>query len=675
MNQYRGNNGDGTFNHNYNWFNASGPCSTAPCDTNGHGTHTMGTMAGDDGAGNQIGVAPGATWIAANGCCPSDAALVASGEWMLAPTDLSDGERPTPAKRPNIVNNSWGTIVPSNAPFMEDISIAWAAAGIFGVFSNGNSGPTRDQRLPRQPDRELLGGRLRHRQRHRGFSARGAGQDGETKPNISAPGVNVRSSLPGSTYGAFNGTSMAAPHVAGTVALLWSAAPALVGDIDATRALLDGSATDTSNAACGGTADDNNVWGEGRLDAMALMESAPIGDTGILTGTVTESGSGDPIAGAEVAVDGEIDRTVTTDATGAYSVTLPVGDYSVTASAFGYIAQTTTAIITVDQTTTQDFALEAAPSVSVSGSVKDGSGHDWPLYAKVDVTGPAGDTWTEPATGEYSLTLPAGATYTVTVTSDYPGYLSETREITVGDADVIQDYELQVDSATCAAAGYQFDTAGVTESFDATTTPPGWTVVDDIGNGQVWRFDNPRGRSNLTGGQGNFAIMDSDFYGGAGTQNASLVSPVVDMSALAAARGRLLAGLQQPRGLRRRRREHRRRGDLGDGPAPDDRRCAVRVRTSSSCRWRPASPTSRSASTTTRRTSTGGGRSTTCSSATAPVTRSVVAWSSETSGAPAARASTVPPSPAWTSPTRTRPARRLRTTRRSTTVSTGCSRP
>lgn len=57
VNQYRGNNGDGTFDHNYNWFDAAGTCGSAPCDTNGHGTHTMGTMAGDDGAGNQIGVA------------------------------------------------------------------------------------------------------------------------------------------------------------------------------------------------------------------------------------------------------------------------------------------------------------------------------------------------------------------------------------------------------------------------------------------------------------------------------------------------------------------------------------------------------------------------------------------------------------------------------------------
>ena len=72
VSQYRGNNGDGTFTHDYNWFDASGTCGGAPCDNDGHGTHTMGTMVGDDGAANQVGVAPGAKWIAANGCCPSD---------------------------------------------------------------------------------------------------------------------------------------------------------------------------------------------------------------------------------------------------------------------------------------------------------------------------------------------------------------------------------------------------------------------------------------------------------------------------------------------------------------------------------------------------------------------------------------------------------------------------
>ena len=167
VNQYRGNNGDGTFNHNYNWFDAAGSCATAPCDNNGHGTHTMGTMVGDDGGANQIGVAPGAKWIAANGCCPSDEALIASGEWMLAPTDL-DGREPRRQKRPHIVNNSWGSQVPSNDPFMEDVQEAWAASGhLRHLVQRQQRTGLPDERLTRQPDPELLGRRLRRQQQDR----------------------------------------------------------------------------------------------------------------------------------------------------------------------------------------------------------------------------------------------------------------------------------------------------------------------------------------------------------------------------------------------------------------------------------------------------------------------------------------------------------------------------
>ncbi len=118
--QYRGNLGGGTFDHNYNWDDPSNVCgnpSLAPCDNNGHGTHTMGTMAGDDGnpGTNQIGVAPHVKWIAAKGCESSScstAALLASGQWVLAPTDLS-GENPRPDLRPDIVK---ATTSPATAP-------------------------------------------------------------------------------------------------------------------------------------------------------------------------------------------------------------------------------------------------------------------------------------------------------------------------------------------------------------------------------------------------------------------------------------------------------------------------------------------------------------------------------------------------------------------------------
>ncbi|MFI7489957.1 S8 family serine peptidase [Micromonospora echinaurantiaca] len=534
VNSYRGNNGDGTFDHNYNWFNAAGTCAT-PCDGDGHGTHTMGTMVGSDGA-NQIGVAPEVRWIAANGCCPSDAALVTSGQWMLEPTDLN-GQNPDASKRPNIINNSWGTRLPSNDPFMEDVTLAWKESGIFGVFSNGNSGPgCQTSGSPGSLVSNYSSGAYDVNNNIASFSARGAGQNGETKPNISAPGVNVRSSLPGSGYGAISGTSMAAPHLAGTVALLWSAAPALVGEVDATRALLDNTAIDSADAQCGGTTDDNNVFGEGRLDALALLNAAPIGDTGTLAGTVTDAATGAPIADATVTVTGPAERQLTTGADGRYSSLLPVGDYQVAVAAFGYQSQTVPATVTQNATTTLNVALSAVPSVTVSGSVTDGSGHGWPLYAKVTVQGPSGvSDYTTPTNGRYSFTLPAGATYTLKVESQYPGYQTVTKEVVVGSGNVTANIAVPVQTNACTTApGYTFGSDGVYETFDGTGVPAGWSVVDHAGTGQVWKFTDDGNRGNLTGGTGNFAIIDSDEYGSGGRQDSSLVSPVVDLTDVAA---------------------------------------------------------------------------------------------------------------------------------------------
>ena len=531
VNSYRGNNGDGTFDHNYNWFNAAGTCAAAPCDSNGHGTHTMGTMAGADGA-NQIGVAPEVKWIAANGCCPSDAALISSGEWMLQPRDLN-GQNPDASKRPNIINNSWGTTLPSNAPFMEDVTLAWTASGIFGAWSNGNSGPgCQTSGSPGSLVSNYSVGAYDINNNIASFSARGAGQNGVIKPNISAPGVNVRSSLPGSGYGTANGTSMAAPHLAGAVALLWSAAPALVGEVTATSALLNGTAIDKADSQCGGTPANNNVYGEGRLDALALLDAAPIGDTGTLAGTVTNAGNGAPIAGATVALTGPASRQLTTGSDGKYSSLLPVGDYQVAVSAFGYETKTVTATITKDATTTTNVALAAVPSVTVSGTVTDGSGHGWPLYAKVTVEGPSGvSDYTTPANGQYSFDLPSGSTYNVKVEAQYPGYQTVTKEVVVGSSNVTHNVAVPVNTNACTTApGYRYGSDGVYETFDGSTVPSGWSVVDHQGNGQVWQFTDRGNRGNLTGGSGNFAIIDSDNYGSGNRQDSSLVSPVVDLT-------------------------------------------------------------------------------------------------------------------------------------------------
>ena len=146
---YRGRQPDGTFDHNYNWFDPQ-QATNAPTDQSGHGTHTMGTLVGaGDGTLDQpaIGVAPGATWITAQGCegdiC-TDADLIAAAQWLLAPTRL-DGSAPRPDLRPMIVNNSWSGA--GGQTWYAGYIAAWRAAGMFPVFAAGNTGAMPNQLL------------------------------------------------------------------------------------------------------------------------------------------------------------------------------------------------------------------------------------------------------------------------------------------------------------------------------------------------------------------------------------------------------------------------------------------------------------------------------------------------------------------------------------------------
>jgi subtilisin family serine protease len=376
--QYRGSLGAGSFDHNYNWFDPANVCgfpSSAPCDNVAHGTHTVGTMVGDDHAGNQIGVAPHAKWIAAKGCetnsCSLDA-LLAAGQWMLAPTDLN-GLNPRPDLRPHVINNSWGG--GSGDEFYRPIVQAWTAAGIFPVFSSGNSGPSCGSAgSPGDYPESFAVGAHDSGNGIADFSGRGPAVGGVAKPDVTAPGVFVRSSVPGSGYDFFDGTSMAAPHVAGAVALLWSGSEALLNDVEATRALLGSSATDTSDLSCGGTPEHDNVFGRGRLNAFAAVEQSPRGPTGLLAGAAL-NGAGAPISATIVASNDEVKRGARADAGGAYQLRLPVGTYDVTVSAFGYVPQTVSGVVIVEEeTTTQDFGLLEAPSFSLSGVVLDATG-------------------------------------------------------------------------------------------------------------------------------------------------------------------------------------------------------------------------------------------------------------------------------------------------------------
>ncbi|WP_256839071.1 carboxypeptidase regulatory-like domain-containing protein [Ornithinimicrobium faecis] len=411
---YRGAHSDGSYDHNYNWFNTRNDCIDAPCDDNGHGTHTMGTMVGSDGGDNQVGVAPDAQWIATNGCCEDTGfqTLLESGWWILAPTDLS-GENPDVSKRPHIVNNSWGTSQEqAYSDFFTPINDAWTAAGIFSVWSAGNTSPGAacdTVSSPGSHPNAYSVGAFGSTGSLGAFSRKGEGEDGVIKPEISAPGVSVRSTWPGDSYNTISGTSMASPHVAGAVAALWSYDPTLIGQIEITRQLLAESAVDVDDTQCGGTAEFNNKYGEGRLDLARLIQLAPR-EGGTLTGSVASDG--EPVAGAEVTIEGPFSRTIGTTEDGTFTVNLPAGDYELTASAFGYLEGTGQATVAIGEDATISLTLEPAARHTVTGTVVTEEGEPVPNatvtipHTPLPTVSTAADgtfTFSDVPLGDYSL--------------------------------------------------------------------------------------------------------------------------------------------------------------------------------------------------------------------------------------------------------------------------------
>lgn len=112
-------------NHEFSWYDAVSGASE-PFDDLEHGTHVTGTMVGSEPDGqNQIGVAPGAKWIAVKAFSDdggTDEDLIAAGEWILAPKD-KDGN-PHPEMAPDVVNNSWSGGAGIDE-FYRDIVKAW----------------------------------------------------------------------------------------------------------------------------------------------------------------------------------------------------------------------------------------------------------------------------------------------------------------------------------------------------------------------------------------------------------------------------------------------------------------------------------------------------------------------------------------------------------------------
>jgi subtilisin family serine protease len=278
VNQYRGNLGGGLFDHAYNWWDPYGYDPDEPYDWHSHGSHTMGTMLGDDGDANQIGMAPGATWFTCQGFDMNtgygySAELLECAEFLLAPWDL-DGQNPDPDLRADVVNNSWGG---GQARWYYNQAVyAWRAAGIFPAFSAGNAGPACGTTgAPGDMANVVASGATNVNDVIASFSSRGpAAVSGLTKPNISAPGVSVYSAYRDGGYGLMSGTSMASPHTAAEAALIWSAQPDLRGDVQVTAWIIEQTATPILDGQCGPEEPPNNVYGWGRIDAYEAVSMA-----------------------------------------------------------------------------------------------------------------------------------------------------------------------------------------------------------------------------------------------------------------------------------------------------------------------------------------------------------------------------------------------------------------
>lgn len=356
------------------WLDVIGSDPTFPSDFNSHGTHTVGTMCGlapDD----TIGVAPGAQWIAANAIDQGanagfDNDIIECFQWFTDP----DGNPATVDDVPDVVQNSWG--VHEGFTGYDDCDDRWwvvidncEAAGVVVTWSAGNEGSS-GLRSPADRAANFYNcfsvGSTLHSPPYTvsSFSSRGPSTcpgvfnpDYLVKPEISAPGSDIYSSVPGGGYGYKSGTSMAGPHVAGVVALMRAANPDL--EVDLVKQIIMDTALDL-----GATGEDND-YGWGMIDAYECVLAAMNG-FGTLEGTVTNASYGDaPLPGARIDFDATAQFT-TAGVNGQYSVMVAPGTHDVTCNFAGFSPVQATVTINEDGVTVQDFALTdiAGPAIT-----------------------------------------------------------------------------------------------------------------------------------------------------------------------------------------------------------------------------------------------------------------------------------------------------------------------
>ncbi len=267
---------------NQAWFDPGGG-TTTPNDCDYHGSHTMGTMVGRSiTTADTVGVAIDAEWIAAKTICSSShtSNSIAAFQWAMNP----DGNPSTTDDMPDAISNSWYDPDVTNecSGIYKTTLDAVEAVGIAVIFSAGNSGPgtstiTKPKNINTNEVSVFCVANINGATWLSGSndpiassSSRGPSVCGGTgslliKPEVSAPGTSVRSCNSSSGYTLATGTSMAAPHVAGAVALLKEAFPNLTG-----KQILEALYYTARDL---GTAGEDNTYGMGLIDVYAAYQS------------------------------------------------------------------------------------------------------------------------------------------------------------------------------------------------------------------------------------------------------------------------------------------------------------------------------------------------------------------------------------------------------------------
>lgn len=565
---YRGNIGGGNYDHDFNYLNpyALGTIG-APGD---HGTHTTGSAIGSTPT-QTIGMAPDAKWIGCRGCATSSCGgpeLLQCAQFMAAPTTLSF-TNPDPDLRPHVVNNSWGSCQQTYDGWYQGVVDSWVAAGIVPVFSNGNASNCGYSSPPglntagnpgRYGNVLGIGSSSNNTGTYAPHSNWGPTDNPNPgtpdvpdprgypsiKPNVIAPGVNILSSVSASDTAyqssGWTGTSMSAPHVAGMVAQMISAAPCLEGEYGILGTIIMETAVGINYDSGGNPAPGpNNIpnyatgWGEIDAEAAVIAAVGMCGPRGTIAGTVTDANTTNPIEGVAITIINPAppppSYTLSSGVDGSYErmvgITENADTYSIEFSRYGYLPDTVTGVTVLeDTTTTVDIALTPAPMFTVSGTITDDAG-GWPLHARIDIDGyPDGVVWTDPVTGAYSVDLAGGIEYTFSVTANVPGYDSTARAVGPLMAPATEDFAVSADLVSCAAPGYLASTF-FSEDFESDNG--GFTLSGPTP--APWQWGAPSAWPNgCTSGANCWGTNLSGSY--VNNANQTLSSPVIDTTGL-----------------------------------------------------------------------------------------------------------------------------------------------